>query len=48
MHTQPTLTNEERKAYRKLAEAARRVQELAAEKKSEKKSAPKREAIPCK
>ncbi len=48
MHTQPTLTDEERQAYKKLAEAARRVQELAAKKKAAKKSAPQREAIPCK
>lgn len=47
MHTQPTLTSEERKAYRKLAEAARRVQELAVKKKSAKRPAEKREARPC-
>ena len=48
MHKQPILTDEERQAYKKLAEAARRVQKLAEKNKSAKKSAPKREAVPCK
>ena len=47
MHTQPTLTDEEQQAYKKLAEAARQVQRLAAKKKVAKK-APKREGVPCK